>query len=82
MARRGLEPRASRLPCEHSANWATKPLGWPGFESQSSYDFPPNWPPNVTGEEKLWPDQDSNPGPLTNHVSTMPTELTSHLVFL
>ena len=29
VARPGVEPRASRLPCEHSANWATEPLGRP-----------------------------------------------------
>ena len=29
VARPGLEPRASRLPCEYSANWATEPHGRP-----------------------------------------------------
>ena len=29
VARPGLEPRASRLPCEHFASRATEPLGRP-----------------------------------------------------
>ena len=33
-------------------------------------------------EEKLWPDQDSNPGPLIYSASTLPNELTSDLVVL
>ena len=29
MARSGLEPRTSRIPCKHSAHWATEPHGRP-----------------------------------------------------
>ena len=53
-----LEPRASCSRCEHFANLATEPLGHP-------LTFLPQWPPNVTGEEKSWPDRDSNPWPLS-----------------
>ena len=43
---------------------------------------PPQWPPNVTGEEKAWPDQNSNPMPLAYHASILLFELMSHLVVL
>ena len=39
VARPGFEPRACRLPCEHSANRDTKPLGHPLMDGWMTCDF-------------------------------------------
>ena len=72
---------ASRLPCEHSANRASEPLGryfyarCPSREPKLSYQM-------SQGMKKSWPDRDSNPEPLAYRASILPTELPSHLVVL
>ena len=35
----------------------------------------PHWPPNVTGEEKSWPDRFLNTGPLAYSVCTLSTDI-------
>ena len=42
MARPGFESRISRIPCEHSVNWATEPHGWPVTISPCLIDSSPN----------------------------------------
>ena len=62
MARSGLEPRTSRIPCEHSDHRASEPHGRPvtislcltRFVPESARDHAgtdPHWRTNVTGEK-------------------------------
>ena len=55
MARPGLEPRTSRIPCEHSDHWATEPHGRPVTISPCLIRFVPESTRNHTGTDETVP---------------------------
>ena len=55
MARQGLEHRTSRIPCEHSDHWATKPHGRPVTISPCLIRFVPESARNHAGTDETVP---------------------------
>ena len=55
MARPGLEPRTSRIPCEHSDHWATEPHGRPVTISPCLIRFVPKSARNHAGIDETVP---------------------------
>ena len=55
MARPGLEPRTSRIPCEHSDHWATEPNGRPVTISPCLIRFVPESARNHAGTDETVP---------------------------
>ena len=66
VARPGLEPRVSRLPCEHSTTELPS-------HSIDRLHFSPTLATKChRGGKRTWPDRDSNPGSLAYRASTLP----------
>ena len=55
MAQPGLEPRTSRIPCEHSDHWATEPHGQPVTISPCLIRFVPEPARNHAGTDETVP---------------------------